>query len=251
VVKEVQKLPTNSLNALAGYTASPVKTTCLVLAASGSGFKTTAYNTLKEKSISVEFKPLYDNQVPKWITEYVQQLGKDISPEATQLLHGFVGNSLLNLTNELEKIFLNLYERKRIEATDVQFVVGVDKEYNIFQLQSAVGNRRLDESLTILNRLLEHGEQPTGMVVRLTNYFTTLVKVIELRRRRKADNEIAKEAGVHFYFLNEYKQQAQNYNLQKIEKIFSLLLAADTHLKTGYQTPKLIMELLIYQIIQE
>lgn len=250
VVKEIQKFTASNLNNLAKYTESPAPTTCLVLVASISNLRGKAYNLLKKNAVSMEFRPLYDNQAHSWIKRYVKEQGKDISEQAIQILQAYVGNSLLNLVNELEKIFLNIENSKRIEVEDVQSVVGFSKEFNIFNLLNAIGQRNLRSALLIVNRLLEHGESPTAMVIRLTDYFSTLLKFLEPQNSRKSDNELAKIAGVNFYFIKDYKAQARNFTIKQMEKAFALLLEADLNLKTSYQTPTIIMELLVYRLIR-
>ena len=61
---------------------------------------------------------------------------------------------------------------------------------------------------------------------------------------------MAQAAGVNFYFVKEYKSEARNYTLPKIEKAFKLLVEADLNIKTGYQTPKFIMQLLVYNLVK-
>jgi DNA polymerase III delta subunit len=57
-------------------------------------------------------------------------------------------------------------------------------------------------------------------------------------------------AGINFYFIKNYKAQANNFSASQVAKIFKLLLNADFHLKSSYQTPLLVMQLLIYNIVR-
>lgn len=250
IVKEIQKLSTHHLDNLAKYAESPTPTTCLVLIAGMSNLKAKAYALLKQKATAIEFRPLYDNQVPSWVNRYVKEHGKEIAEDAIQVLQGYVGNSLLNIVNELEKVFLNIGDRKRIESTDVQSVVGFSKEFNVFNLIDVIGKRDLRRALIIIDRLLEHGESPSGIIIRLTNYFSTLLKFLDPQNYRKSDGELAQIAKVNFYFVKDYKAQSRNFTLNQIEKAFKFLIEADFNLKTSYQTPTIVMELLIYKLLK-
>lgn len=245
VIKEVQNLSAAHIRNLAKYAESPVPSTCLILVASTGQVKGEAYNALKKSSVSIEFKLLYENQVPAWVKQYVKNKGKDITLPAIQLLQAHVGNSLLNIANELEKIFLNLNGRNHIEETDVQFVVGFSREYTIFHLINAVGERRLKDSIQIVNQLLEYGESAPGIIVRLMNYFSTLLKFIEYLKKGKSDRELAQVAGVNFYFVKDYKMQSANFTAQQVESAFAALSEADLNLKTSFQTPQLVMDILV------
>ncbi len=250
IVKEIQKWSTSHLNRIADYTKSPTPTTCMVLLANADNLRGKAYSTLKKNTATVEFKSLYDNQVGPWIKKYIEDRGNEITPQAIQLLHTYVGNSQMNLVNELEKVFLNLADGSRIQEADIQAVVGFSKEFNVFHLTKVIGQKNLEAGLLIINQLMEQGEPPTVMIIRLTNYFCTLLKVLAPQNIRKPDNEIAKLAGVNFYFVKEYRSAARYYTPKKIEQAFLLLQQADRNLKTGYQTPNFIMQMLVYNLIK-
>jgi len=249
VIKEFHKVAINHLKNMAQYAESPIASSCLVLVATASNLKGKSYDTIKKNAVSLEFRPLYDDQIGPWIKQYVSKMGKDISVQAIQMLQACVGNSLLNLVNELDKVFLNIDDRKNIELKDVQAVVGITKEFNIFNLINSIGFRDLKNSMLIINHLLDRGESPAGIIVRLTNFFSTLLKFSENQIKRLSDKDLAKTVGINYYFLKDYKIQAKNYSAAHIEKAFALLLEADLHIKTGYQTPKFVIELLIYKLI--
>ncbi|MBD3290461.1 DNA polymerase III subunit delta [candidate division KSB1 bacterium] len=250
IVREIQKWSATHLNKIADYAESPTPTTCLLLLATAGNLRGKAYASLKKNTAAIEFKPLYDNQVGTWIKNYVEQHSKEITPKAIQLLHAYVGNLQMNLVNELEKVFLNLGESKRIDEANVEAVVGLSKEFNVFNLTKVIGQKQLKAGLLIINQLLEQGEPPTVMIIRITNYFMTLLKVVAPQNIRKSDKELASIAGVNFYFVKEYRAAARFYTSRKIEQAFSLLQQADRNLKTGYQTPEFIMQLLVYNLIK-
>lgn len=250
VVKGVDKLSSASKDLILKYLQRPMATTCLILTSSRMDRGSKFYSELVNRARGVEFKPLYNNQIPGWIRGYVRSKGKDISLEAIRLLHGKVGSSLRELANELEKLFLFLTDKDRIEVGDVERVVGVSKSYNIFELSDAIGRGDLKKAVEIGHRMLELGESPIGMVVMLTRYFTILWKLKELETRRMSAEEIATVVRVHPYFIKDYLNQAENFSPERIERSFSHLLRADINLKSSYQKPKIIMDLLIYNLIR-
>jgi len=250
VVKGVDKLSSDSKDLVLKYLQRPVSTTCLILTSPRIDTGSKFYSELINRTRWVEFKPLYDNQIPGWIREYVRSKGKDISLEAIRLLQGKVGSSLRELANEVEKLFLFVTDKDRIEVGDVEVVVGVSKSHNIFELSDAIGRRDLKKAVKICQRMLEVGESPIGMVVMLTRYFTILWRLKELEVRRMSVEEIASAVRVHPYFVKDYLDQAGNFSLERIERSFTHLLRADINLKSSYQRPGVIMELLIYNLIR-
>jgi len=248
-IKEAQKLSTRDLDILANYVGTPIQSTCLIVTASTGQVRGKAFNSLKKSAVSIEFKQLYDSQVPSWIVDHVKQRGYTIDTNAARKLHAHTGNSVLNLVNELEKIFLNTGTRTEISEDDIQMVVGINRNFTIFNLFDAIGDRKLDESLSIIDNLLEQGEYPTSIVIRLTGYFSTMLKIIFFEREQMSDADIGSATGVHPFFVKNFKKQAANYSKEQIERVFSHLLEADKNLKISYQTPELIMDLLTYHIV--
>ena len=52
--------------------------------------------------------------------------------------------------NEIEKITVNLGQRKSINEDDIEKYVGVSKEYNAFELQNAVAKKDLVKAIRII-----------------------------------------------------------------------------------------------------
>ena len=237
-------------SALSDYIQKPLETTCLILAAEKPDFRTKPFNELKKKGVVFEFAPFYDDRIPGWIESRCGSFGKSIDTEACRLLHSYVGNSLRVLSNELEKLSIYVAERKRITADDIVHVVGVTRGNSIFDLQNALGHGDLQKALTIVQRMMESGESPQGMIVMLTRYFTVLWKIRELRMQGSSDNTIAGEIKISPYFLKDYIEASQNYSPGHLETIFNVLLQTDIDLKSSSLDPLECMTLMIYTCVR-
>ena len=251
VVKDFQKLPSAGLDLLAKYLEKPVSSTKLVLTSPKIDLRNKAFSRIKSKSTYIEFKPLYDNEIPTWIQNYLKGKNLQISHEAGILIHARVGNNLRALVNELDKIILNLEGQSRIEEADVQKVVGVSRNFSVFNLNDAIGNRDLNKSLTILNLMIESGESPTGIVAMMTRHFVNLLKVKGAAAQKKSQNEISALTGIPPFFIRKSKEMANNYSSQQFHDIFESLLQADFILKTSQQSPQIALQTLLIKIIND
>ncbi len=250
IVKELDRLKAQSLQLLSSYAKRPLKTTCLVLSASELNFRLKPFQELKKSALEVEFKPLYDNQVIAWLKHYVSGKKYSITEEAITLIQENVGNSLRDLVNELDKIFLNSGERKQIEGNDVRHVVGLSRDFSIFELLNLIGERQLKTALVTLSRILELGESPIKIITMLTRHFGILLKIKHGQRTGTPQNQLASLAGVAPFFINDYQKQAKNFSQEQVQKAFHSLMKADTALKSSSQKPFVILELLIYNLIK-
>jgi DNA polymerase-3 subunit delta len=248
IVRDIHHLNDSGLELLAKYAEKPSPTTCLCLTTSKLNGTKSAVKKLKQFSKCIESKSLYDNQIPGWIQSHVKNRGYSISEEAATLLQINVGNSLRRLSSEVDKIELLKKEDKIISIKDIETIVGSTKEFNVFEFCDSVAARQNEKSLRIINRLLELGESPIGVIVMLTRHYTILTKTKELMAKRASKSDMAKTLKVNPYFVDKYLQQARLYSRDNLRHIFELLLRADQHLKTSYQKPKLVIESLLFEI---
>jgi len=249
LVREVDKLSNKEL--LAQYMENASPTTSLILLSSKPDFRRKPYLTAKKHGVVVEFKPLRENELPGWIGGRVQKQGKEILPEASKMLAAYVGSSLREVQNEIDKLYVFIGEKKTVAADDIRMVVGVSKEYNIFELQNAVGAKNLKRSVEIIERMLAAGESAVWMIVMLTRYFTVLWKLFDLRRRHVPAQEQATSVGVHPYFLKEYTQALDLYSSPEVETAFEIIATADEQLKSTGMDEKVVMQTMLIRLMRQ
>ncbi len=141
IVKEAQML--RKWEELLKYVEKPVKTTILVLCHRYENFdkRTKVGKLLKESSdcVLLTTKKLREDQVPDWINTYLAERNFSINHHAASLLVEYVGNELSRVSNELEKLILNVAAGKEISSEDIEKNIGISKEYNVFELSKALG----------------------------------------------------------------------------------------------------------------
>ncbi len=247
VVREVEKLPNKEL--LSAYIEHPSPTTSLILHAGKPDFRKRPYVTAKRFGTVVKFDPLKDQQIPGWISRRAGQQGRVVDTEVAKILAAYVGTSLRDLQNELEKLCVFAGDRKSISADDVRAVVGVSREYDIFELQNAIGVKNLARSSEILSRMLDGGESPILIIVMLTRFFALLWKLSDLQQKRVED--LAGTLGINSYFLKNYVSAVEHYSVAEIEHSFEVLTAADEQLKSSSTNPEHIMQNMLLYLMKQ
>lgn len=247
IVKEVDRLSNKEL--LASYLEHPSPSTCLILFSTKPDFRKKPFVTARRSAIVVKFDPMKDQQIPGWIGKRVRQQGREIDMEAAKILGDYVGTSLREVQNELEKLYVFVGNKKSISSDDIRAVVGVSREFNIFELQNAIGAKDLSRSTQILCRMLDAGESPILVIVLLTRYFTLLWKVLDVRR--KGSSDVAGTLGINPFFVKDYVSAAANFTVIEIEHSFEVLASADEQLKSSTLSPEQIMQnMLVYLVNQ-
>lgn len=248
VYRDIQRCSPKDRKALLAYAGNPAKTTCFVLVGPKVDVRKGFYKDLGKSAATVVFWPLFDNEIPTWIRKRVHQGEKQIDHKALGTLQNLVGANLRALANEIDKLIIYTGERTTISQKDVERVVGLTKSSSVFDLTGSVAEKRLNDSLRILHSLLEGGESGVSIVSVLTRHFATLTKVRHLFGQGASPEDIAKRAKIRPSLVRPYIQQIRNLSQGEFEHAFQCLLDADKNLKSSYQSPRLIMELLVYRL---
>ena len=134
---------------------------------------------IDKKGVLFESKKLYDNNIPDWIVKYLASRKYNITQKACQMIADFLGNDLHKVRNELDKLMLALPSTKRIDDADVEYNIGISKDFNVFELQKAIGAKDTFKANQIINYFGDNpNENPIFMtIVILYGYYTKLLKL--------------------------------------------------------------------------
>lgn len=246
IVKDAEKL--TDTEALEAYVRNPSPTTVLVVVAPKPDFRQKLFLALKEKAVLVECRRPYDDRIGAWIEAEVRGVGKSIEAEGVEVLQLSVGSSLAELSNELEKLYTFVGERKEITAGDVASVVGVSRQFSVFDLQRALGEMNPRAALGVLGRMIDGGENMTKCVAQLTKYFE---KLWLLPGSAVDQDAAAALLGVKPYFVREYLAARRKFSAVRLDDCFLALRDADLALKSSGGTPRQIMTLLVHAITRK
>ncbi|MCU0405120.1 MAG: DNA polymerase III subunit delta [Chitinophagaceae bacterium] len=180
---------------------------------------------LKEKGELITTKKLYENQLPEWVTGMVQSRGFSIDQKAVFLLVENIGNDLGRLWNEIGKVTINLESRKHITVDDIEEYVGISKEYNALELQSALTQRSLTRCLQII-QFFESNPKALPIQMLLPSLYTFFSKAyLVFGSGTNNEFEISKYLGYNGPnpYVKDIIQCARNYRQKGVEQAILLL----------------------------
>jgi DNA polymerase-3 subunit delta len=222
ILKEAQAM--RDLLKLEPYIDHPLDSTIFVVAHKQGKLdgRSKMAKLIKDKGVLLSTKKLYDNQLPGWVEVYVREMGRAISQKAGILLVDHIGNDLSRIANEIDKLLVNLPNEKKIDEGDIEKYVGISKEYNVFELQNAVGQQDFIKVMRIVNYFAANPKAgPVQMVIpALYNFFSKVNLIFGVKGGEK---EIASTLGVHPFFVKDYMQAARHYGAEGTEKAILLL----------------------------
>ena len=232
IVKEAQDL-SRTIDKLESYVENPMLSTVLVFC-----YK---YKTLDKRKkmtkmldkigVVYESKKLYENQVGQWITRVLSGKGYSIEAKANAMLVEFLGTNLSKINNELEKLQIILSKGSTITPKHIEENIGFSKDFNVFELRKAIGERNQLKAYTIADNFAQNPkENPIVMTTSLVfGFFVQLLKYHGLKDRNP--NNVASVLGVNPFFMKEYDVALRNYPMRKVSQIVAALRDIDVKSK--------------------
>ncbi len=228
IVKEAQEL-IKTIDKLESYLENPQLSTVLVFA-----YK---YKTLdKRKKITkllskvgvvFESKKLYENQVGTWIAKILKSQGYGIEPKAAAMLVEFLGTDLSKINNELDKLKIVTAKGNTISAKDIEDNIGISKDYNIFELRKAIGEKNQLKAYQIIDYFSQNPKD-NPIVVTTNLIFSFFIQLLQYHGTKdKNPVNIAKVLNINPYFIKDYERAASNYPMKKVSAIVAILRDID------------------------
>ncbi len=256
LVKEAQEIDIRQWERLAAYLKQPAERTMLVLCYRHKKLdkRTAVYKAISAAGVVLDAAKPYDNKVPSLITEEVRSHGLNITEKAVSMMVGAIGADMGKIANELSKLYPLVPEGGTIDERLVEQQVGISKDYNVFELQNAIGRR----DPVMCNRIVNYfaaNPKNAALPPMLAALYQYLLKIMIYLQLEDPSDEKAAAAvlGCSPFFVKDYALAARNYKLSKLASCIGYLYEADLRSKgvhnTGTITDAEILRELVFKII--
>ncbi len=181
----------------------------------------------QSKGVYYVSKPMYENQIPEWIHNYLARKGFKITQKASMLLTEYLGSNLSTVANELHKLTIALDKGTEINTNHIEENVGISKDYNIFELQDSIAARDVQK----LNRIVNYyGDNPKNhplvlTIISLYGFYARLMSFHYLIH--KSQDEAMKQIGMSFYAAKNLVRAAQQIGPGRCYNALKLLREYD------------------------
>ncbi len=233
IVKEAQDI--KNFKKIESYTSNPLNSTILVFSFKNTKSvdkRTKVISQISKIGVLFESKKLYEKGIYSWITKQLSVKKLTIHPEALRLLYESIGADLCRISAEIDKLLITLPKNiQQISKDDVAINIGVNRDFNIFELQKALSFKDTKKVYKIIDYFIkdEKNNPLIATVARLFEYFKKVILYHSLTDKSK--NNTAAVLGVSPFFVDEYRTAAKNYSLSKLVNIVSYLRETDVKLK--------------------
>lgn len=251
IVRELQAWRIDQVEKLESYLAKPTPTTVLVLCYKHKkidGRKAILKTAQKGGGLVFTGDKVRDDKLPEVLIGFAKGQKRKLGAAEAQLLASHLGSDLAKAVKEVEKLCLVTEDGGAISSDVIQRFVGISKEYNIFELQNAIGTRNAAKAQRIAQHFAaDPKDNPLVVTIGFLNtYFNKLAMVHA--SPGGSQQELAAALKVNPYFVKDYVAQARNYPLPKLAEIQRHLRQCDLRSKglggDGGDQGELLRELL-------
>ncbi len=204
------------------------------------------FKFLSSQKYSWMCSALKNRDLSDWIAKYCAQNKIVIKPTAVSELVILVGNDLVQLVNELDK--LRAYKNEEpVEAKDVRLLVRAKYDSDTFKLTDALANKNRAEAIRLISAELAAGNEPLSLLGSINWQFKTLSKIksAQAESQRPTAAIIAEQTGLHPFVVSKNLSAVNKFPPQELTAILNELLEMDRQFKTGHKNPELMFDMFI------
>jgi DNA polymerase-3 subunit delta len=198
--------------------------------------------------VAFESSKLYEKDLIPWIKSYVQMHHFNINERSVQLIADSLGNDLSKIANELDKLFINKTGvDKEITDKDIETYIGISKDFNSFELLSAIAGKNPHRAFKIGHHLAKAKDfSIIPFVALLSNMFS---KGYIIKKTNTTDrNTISKGFGLNYFQTDDYVNLVKNFSLSEIEKVIAICSQYDLKSK-GINTVAMTNQEMLKEIL--
>lgn len=192
------------------------------------------------------------DELVKWCTAWARtEHGKSLPAQAARLLADLVGPEMGLLAQELAKLAAFAGDSTRIEAADVDRLVGSSREEDAFRIFELIGSGQTGPALEMLNRQLDRGEEPLRLLAAYGWRLRRLAQAGRLSAQGVPLGDALEQVGLAAYptARRQAEQQMRHLGRRRLDSLYDWLLQTDFGIKgASALSARTLLERLVIQL---
>ena len=203
------------------------------------------YKAVDSVGYICEMKPQTTATLEKWIAGLLAKDNLKISREACDLILDKTGAGMDYIRQEIEKLVSYCQGRNVVTAEDVEKVCATQTTSHIFDMISAIANKKQQQALDLYYDLLELKEPPMRILYLIVRQFNGILQVKDLMSRDISGKEIASKIGAAPFVVGKYQAQAKYFEMNTLLDALNECAKTEEAVKQGRLNDRLGVELII------
>jgi DNA polymerase III subunit delta len=242
VLKQADEFVSKNRELLEKYFDNPCPTGRLVLTVKSWDARTKLAKKLPQAGELISLVPPKRWELPKYLTKYAANCGKNIHPDAAELIIELTGDELPRLYNEVDKLALFVDSRRDINRQDVELLLGNNRMFNAFAVIDAVIQSDAASAVSRLRAMFETDRTTEFTVVGAFAYhLRRMFRAKALLEKGVALGDIEKKLNI-WSNKEQFFAQLRRMSLKQLGFILKRLAEIDFEIKTGRSKVAVAME---------
>ena len=203
------------------------------------------YKAVDSVGYICEMKPQTTATLEKWIAGLLAKDNLKISREACDLILDKTGAGMDYIRQETEKLVSYCQGRDVVTVEDVEKVCATQTTSHIFDMISAIANKKQQQALDLYYDLLELKEPPMRILYLIVRQFNGILQVKDLMSRGISCKEIASKIGAAPFVVGKYQAQAKYFEMNTLLDALNECAKTEEAVKQGRLNDRLGVELII------
>lgn len=203
------------------------------------------YKAVDSVGYICEMKPQTTATLEKWIAGLLAKDNLKISREACDLILDKIGAGMDYIRQETEKLVSYCQGRDVVTVEDVEKVCATQTTSHIFDMISAIANKKQQQALDLYYDLLELKEPPMRILYLIVRQFNGILQVKDLMSRGISGKEIASKIGAAPFVVGKYQAQAKYFEMNTLLDALNECAKTEEAVKQGRLNDRLGVELII------
>ena len=203
-----------------------------------------------DQAVAIDFTQPTERELVSWIGRHLRKSGKRITVDDAQYLIHRTGGAMTTLLGELGKLSAYV-EEETVAREHIDLLVEPVLEAEVWELTDAVAAGRYERALQVLRALLQKQEEPVRILGGIGSQMRRLLAARRLLDSGKRQQDLMKLCGIGGYPAQKTMDSSRRLSERFCARAVELCLEADEKLKTSFDEPERVLELLVLELAGE
>lgn len=223
---------------------------CVIFKEQSVDARNAVFKLVAKSGIAYNCTKQPESEIVKILVHEASINKRNITQGAISLLFNGVGNDILLLNNEVDKLCMLVEEGETIDESHVKYASEISIEAKIFDLTDGIAEKNREKALRQLEALISEKTPSQVILATVATSFMKLDKVFDLKAQGKNVREISEKTGIPEYPVKKYISQSRGYTKNTLKRAIDLISDIDIKGKNGQIDPLTGLEILIHEIAE-
>lgn len=191
------------------------------------------YKKVQKIGDTEELKLPDEAVLKRWMGKRIRQAGLNITVSAWASFYARTGDSMDNMSNEMDKLISYCAGQEAIREEDVDAICASWVEDKIFDMIEAIAAKNPKRVMDLYRDMLLKRESPLRILILLRSQFVRLLTLKEMSRRREKDADISKATRIPQFYIGKNLNLANNFSTEDLSELLARAGDLEAEIKTG------------------